>query len=102
MTNIDKATLATVLGAVGILSVIACFGNFAFTYEDIRHKNPLSRLIAHATTGLLMLLIGLTLEMTAIIVKLLIGSFFIFDVSIAILYVACVLYDFWDLERSNL
>lgn len=102
LTNMDKGTLATVLGAVGILSVIACFGNFAFTYEDIHHKNPLSRLIAHVTTGLLMLLIGLTLEMTAVIVKILIGNFFIFDVSIAILYVACVLYDFWDLERAKL
>lgn len=100
--NIDTTTLTNILGAVGILSVISCFGNFAFTYEDLERKNPISRLIAHSTTGFLMLVIGLSLEMTSVIVKLLIGNFFIFNLSIVILYIACVLYDFWDLERGKL
>jgi hypothetical protein len=102
LNNPDVSTLTSILGAVGILSVITCFGNFAFTYGEINHKRLISRLIGHSTTGLLMLLIGLSLEMTSTIVRLLIGNFLIFDLSLVILYIACVLYDFWDLERAKL
>ncbi len=102
LNNPDVSTLTSILGAVGIISVIACFGNFAFTYGEINHKRLISRLIGHSCTGLLMLLIGLSLEMTATIVKLLIGDFLIFDLILVILYIACVLYDFWDLERAKL
>ena len=90
------------LVAVSILSVTACFGNFAFTYERVKQKETASRLLAHATTGLLMLLIGLSLEMTSAIMGLLMGKFLIFDVSLAVLYLASVLYDFWDLKRADL
>lgn len=99
---LDKSVLGSVLVAVSILSVTACFGNFAFTYERVRQRETASRLLAHATTGLLMLLIGLSLEMTSVIVGLLIGKFLIFDASLVILYSASVLYDFWDLKRSDL
>ena len=102
LNNPDVSSLTSILGAVGILSVVACFGNFAFTYGEINHKRLISRLIGHSCTGLLMLLIGLSLEMTSIIVRLLIGNFLIFDLSLVILYIACVLYDFWDLERAKL
>ena len=102
LPNPDDSSLSSVLGAIGILSVIACFGNFAFTYSEIRHKRFISRLIAHSVTGLLMLLIGLSLEMTWVIVKILIGDFVLFHISLVILYIACVLYDFWDLERAKL
>lgn len=101
LPNIDESTLISILGAVGILSVIACFGNFAFTYQALQHKNLIARLIAHSTTGLLMLVIGLSLEMTSVIVRLLIGNFFIFNLSVVVLYIVCVLYDFWDLERAK-
>lgn len=97
----DTSVLGSLLVAVGILSVTACFGNFAFTYEKVKHTNTQFRLIAHATTGLFMLLIGLSLEMTSVIVKLLVGPFLIFDLILLILYIASVLYDFWDLY-SNL
>lgn len=100
-TFLDKSVLGSVLVAVSILSVTACFGNFAFTYERVRQKETASRWIAHITTGLLMLLIGLSLEMTSAIVKLLIGKFLIFDISLALLYLASVFYDFWDLKRAN-
>ena len=99
---LDKSVLGSILVAVSILSVTACFGNFAFTYERVKQKEAFSRLFAHLTTGLLMLLIGLSLEMTSAIMGLLMGKFIIFDASLAVLYIASVLYDFWDLKRSDL
>jgi len=101
LVTIDKSILGSLLVAVSILSVTACFGNFAFTYEKTEHRNDKSRYLSHMTTGLLMLLIGLSLEMTSVIVTLLIGNFFIFDLSLIILYSASVLYDFWDLMRAD-
>lgn len=98
----DKAIVGNLLVAVSILAVTACFGNFAFTYEKVNIKNPLDRLLAHATTGLLMLLIGLSLEMTSILARFLLDGFVIFDLSLAILYAASVLYDFWDLKKAGL
>lgn len=98
----DKTTLGSFLVAVSILTVTACFGNFSFTYEKVEQKNSNARLLAHITTGLLMLLIGLSLEMTSVITKLLIGNFPVFDLSLLILYFASVLYDFWDLNRAEL
>lgn len=98
----DKTTLGSILVAVSILAVTACFGNFSFTYEKVEQKNSKARLLAHITTGLLMLLIGLSLEMTSVITRLLIGSFPIFDLSLLILYFSSVLYDFWDLRKPDL
>lgn len=99
---IDKAVTGNMLVAVGIIAVIACFGNFAFTYEKVEFKNFGSRLLAHFVTGLLMLVIGLSLEMTSVLSKLLVGNFVIFDTSLIILYFASILYDFWDLKRAHI
>ena len=98
----DKSVLGSLLVAVSILAVTACFGNFAFTYEKVEHQDSKSRYLAHATTGLLMVLIGLSLEMTSVIIRLLMGNFYIFDLSLLILYLASVMYDFWDLKRADL
>jgi hypothetical protein len=97
----DKASLGSLLVAISILSVTACFGNFAFTYEKVEIKNNQSRILAHITTGLLMLLIGLSLVMTSFVIELLMGKFIIFNISLIILYFASVCYDFWDLQRST-
>lgn len=98
----DKSIIGSLLVAVSILAVTACFGNFAFTYEKVEHKNFTTRLFAHLTTGLLMLLIGLSLEMTSVLARILIGDFPIFNASLFILYITSVLYDFWDLQRADL
>ena len=98
----DKAVVGSLLAAVSILAVTACFGNFAFTYEKIKRDSFGSRLLAHTTTGLLMLLIGMSLEMTSVLASLLVGEFYIFNLSLLILYAASVLYDFWDLKRTEL
>lgn len=97
----DKAIAGNLLVAVSILVVTACFGNFAFTYEKVDHKKLSSRLLGHATTSLLMLLIGLSLELTSVLSKLLVGNFVIFDICLILLYFASVLYDFWDLKRAR-
>ena len=98
----DNALAGDFLVAVSILAVTACFGNFAFTYEKTKEKKQLNRLLAHSTTGLLMLLIGIALIMTSALGKILIGNFPALNISLLILYVASVLYDFWDLEKIKL
>ncbi len=98
----DTGVIGSLLVAVSILAVTACFGNFAFTYEKVEHRSFISRFLAHLTTGLLMLLIGLSLEMTAVLSSLLMGNFPIFNMSLVILYICSVLYDFWDLKRAEL
>lgn len=99
--SLDKASVGSMLGAISILIVTACFGNFAFTYEKVNHRHLGYRYLAHLTTGLLMLLIGLSLEMTAALANFLVGNFGIFNLALVILYLASVFYDFWDLERLN-
>lgn len=102
INTLDKGSLGSFLVAVSILAVTACFGNFAFTYEKVEYKKFTSRLLAHLTTGILMLLIGLSLEMTSTLTQALIGNFPIFNLSLLLLYIASVLYDFWDLKRAEL
>lgn len=100
INSLDKSSLGSFLVAVSILAVTACFGNFAFTYEKVEHNKLTSRLLAHFTTGILMLLIGLSLEMTSVLTHALVGNFPIFNLSLLLLYIASVLYDFWDLKRA--
>lgn len=95
----DKSLVGNLLVVVSIISMIACFGNFAFTYEKARMKNLIERLSAHIATGLFMLVIGWSLEMIGILAGLLIGAIPAFNLILITLYVASVLYDFWDLRR---
>ncbi len=98
----DVPLAGDMMVAVSILIVTACFGNFAFTYEKIRVASGFSRMLAHITTGLLMLLIGLSLEMTAVLASVLVGAIPILNFSLLLLYIASVFYDIWDVERINL
>ncbi|MBI2021262.1 hypothetical protein HYS93_00045 [Candidatus Daviesbacteria bacterium] len=97
----DKAIIGNFLVAVSILAVTACFMAFSITYEKIAPDSLSSRLLAHFATGLPILLIGLSLEMTSVLAKLLVGDFYVFNISLLILYLSTVLYDFWDLKRSE-
>jgi len=83
--------------AVSIVAVIACFGNFAFTYEKVNIKKKDQRYLAHLTTGLLMLIIGISLIFSTILISTIMGPFILVNITFALLYLACVLYDFWDL-----
>ncbi len=95
----DEASTGDILVAVSIIAVIACFGCFAFTYEKIDQKSAIQRSIAHITTGILMLIIGINMIFTSILITFIVGNFFLIDMILALLYVACVGYDFWDVMR---
>jgi hypothetical protein len=95
----DLPLAGDILVAVSVIAVIACFGNFAFTYEKIHSRSVAQRLLAHFTTGLLMLIIGISLIFASVLVAMIMGQFIIFDIILLGLYVACVGYDFWDLLR---
>lgn len=84
-----------------LISVIACFGCFAFTYEKTNFANPLERILGHITTGLLLLIIGFSIMVSQVLISMIIGPFLILDILLLLLYVACVGYDFWDLLRYH-
>lgn len=96
---VDISLAGNVLVATSIIAVTACFGNFAFTYEKIDKGSAFSRHLAHFTTGLLMLIIGVSLIFTSILATFVMGHFVLIDLLLIALYVACVGYDFWDLFR---
>ena len=95
----DPAVAGNLLVAASIIAVTSCFGNFAFTYGTVSPISPLQRMNAHFTTGILMLVIGLSLEMSLVLSRILIGPVLVLDCCWALLYLASVSYDFWDLQR---
>ena len=97
----NKPLAGDALVAVSILAVIACFGNFAFSYQSIDIKSRFQRLLAHSTTGLLMFAIGTSLIFSNILISIIIGPFIIVDVLVLAIYFASIGYDFWDLYRIN-
>lgn len=96
----DTGAAGSILVAASIIAVIACFGNFAFTYEKVNQNKASHRYLAHFTTGLLMLIIGISLIFTAILIEFIMGSFILMNITLLLLYVACIGYDFWDLLRD--
>ena len=90
MTTLQKENLAK-----NVLLIV-------LPYENIRVTSCKSRMLAHITTGLLMLIIGLSLEMTAVLATVLVGSIPILNFSLLLLYIASVFYDIWDVERLSL
>lgn len=104
MSNLsnDKASASSIIVVASIIAVTACFGNFAFTYEKINPKKGFHRFLAHTTTGLLMLLIGISLIFTSVLTTIIMGNFIISDITFLLLYIASVFYDFWDLFRLDL
>ena len=97
--SLDPSLSGDLLVAVSIIAVTACFGNFAFTYERVLASNRAARFFAHLTTGLLMLVLGLSLAMAAILSERLVGSVPFLSATLILLYVASVFYDFWDVQR---
>ena len=97
----DVYLAGDVLVAMSIIAVIACFGNFAFSYEKINPKNVYQRYLAHITTGLLMFIIGVSLIFTSILISFIMGYFFLVDLILSLLYLSCMGYDFWDVMRIS-
>lgn len=100
-SNISDGVIGNLLVVVSIVAVTACFGNFAFTYEKVDINNGVIRLIGHITTGLLMLVLGISLEMTAIFSGLLVGNFLMLNLCLFLLYLSAIFYDYWDIYRIN-
>ncbi|MEA2036697.1 MAG: hypothetical protein U9O94_04265 [Nanoarchaeota archaeon] len=95
----DVSASGNILIATSIIAVIACFGNFAFTYEKINVKKTFDRYLAHLTTGLLMLIIGISLIFTNILIAIIMGNFILVNITLFLLYIACVGYDLLDVLR---
>lgn len=98
----DPAAAGDILVVISIIAVTACFGNFAFTYEKINVKNAFQRYLAHFITGLLMLVIGISFIFCAILTAIIMGHFIVIDITLLLLYLACLGYDFWDIYRLSL
>ncbi len=104
LTSLDLSAtdLNNMLITVSMISVIACFGNFTFTYEKINQNNPLHRYLAHFVTGSFMLVLGITLIFLDILLSFIIGHFLLIDISFIILYLANIGFDFWDILRGTI
>ncbi|MFA6064437.1 MAG: hypothetical protein WCW44_03470 [archaeon] len=90
----------SVLAALSTIAVVACFGNFAFTYEKISKKSSSQRLLAHFTTGAFMFIIGISMIFTSVLLSVIMGYFILVDLTFVLLYFANVGYDFWDLFKA--
>lgn len=99
--EIAENNVGNILVAVSIIIVTACFGAFAFTYEKAFMESPPQRYLAHCTTGLLMLIIGLSIICTHFLIGRLMQHYFFIDWILILLYSSVILYDFWDLLRSQ-
>jgi len=99
---LDKVSAGSIVVVTSIVAVTACFGNFAFTYEKINEKKGFQRYLAHFTTGLFMLVIGISLIFTTMLTFIIMGHFILIDITFLLLYLACVGYDFWDVYRLSL
>ncbi len=96
----DKPAAGDILLAASIIAVIACFGNFEFTYEKSNMERDPERILAHAITALLMLAIGISLIFTSILASFIMGSNLLFNLTLVALYLAsCTGYDIWDVLR---
>jgi hypothetical protein len=97
---LDLPLAGDTLIAISILSVMACFGNFAFSYRYVNMNDSVQRYIAHITTFMLMWLMGISLIFTSLLMQLLVGYFVVIDIALLILYLAIVCYDFSDLLNA--
>jgi len=96
----QKASAGSILAAVSIISVLAAFGNFGFKYDKVDLKNPFHRYFAHVLTGMLLFVIGISLIMIWQLIALIMGDYILMDITLLLLYLACVGYDYWDLAAA--
>lgn len=100
LLDIDPSNIDSVLLFASLVFVAALFANFAFTYEFSDVENKYERLLGHATTFFVMLAIGLLLQVAVLVISIKVpkATFLFASISI-IIYLASVLYDFWDIFR---
>lgn len=96
---VDKSSAGDIIVAMSLIAVIGCFGNFAFTYEKMNQNKIFERYLAHITSALLMFVIGVSLIFTSLLINILMGHFILIDITLVLLYLACIGYDLWDLLK---
>ncbi len=87
---------------ISTLLVTVCFANFGFTYKDSAKEQASVLMLSHVATFcflLLMAILLLTMSLGIAIIYPAMGT--LFSALSILLYVAIVLYDFWDLLRTN-
>jgi hypothetical protein len=97
----DKTSAGSILIAVSIIAILAAFGNFEFKYDKVNLNKTAQRYFAHIITGILMFVMGVSMIMTGILISLIMGHFVLIDITLLLLYIACIGYDFWDLVSGE-
>lgn len=100
--SIDGANFGNLLMIISILLVTVCFANFAFTYKNSNINSSKIRALSHLATFLFLLIIALLLVAMCIGIGIIYPTVYGFILSLSILlYISIVLYDFWDLCRTQ-
>lgn len=98
--GVDVSQSGNLFSMISMLLVVVCFANFAFTYEKSKMNSLYSRLLSHACTFVLLLLLSCLLVALIASVKVFMPSLHGLVIWFSILiYLAVVLYDFWDVLR---
>lgn len=98
--GVDVLQSGNLFSIISMLLVVVCFANFAFTYEKSKMNSLYSRLLSHACTFILFLLLAYLLIALVTSVKVFMPSLNSLTIWFSVLiYVAVVLYDFWDVLR---
>lgn len=98
--NLDQT--GNLLLVISMFLVTVCFANFEFTYEKSQLDNKLGKWLATSSTAIFMFLIALLLETIILIIQLIYPSFFGLFLGFSILlYSGIIIYDFWDLIRTE-
>jgi hypothetical protein len=93
----DTETLKTLLVFVGLLFVAPLFANFTFSYEHIKKSKNIW--LGHFTAFAAMLVAGLLLIMLDILLVKLVGNVTTLRLTIIVLWILILSYDFWDFLR---
>lgn len=98
--GVDVSQSGNLFSMISMLLVVVCFANFAFTYEKSKMNSLYSRLLSHACTFVLLFLLSCLLVALIASVKVFMPSLHGLVIWFSILiYLAVVLYDFWDVLR---
>ena len=95
LKTIDGSQIGNFLIIISMLLVTVCFANFAFSYKFTKMMSLGMRLLAHVSTFIFMLLIGVLLEAIVISIGIVYPSLFMIIMIFSILlYIGIALYDF--------
>lgn len=101
LKSLAEVQLTNTLTIFSMFLLIACFACFTFSYENTNMYKFSSKILGHITVAASMTLMAILLECIIISVHLIHPSIFGLVLSLSILlYVATMLYDFWDLIRA--